>query len=274
MPLQFEQTNFKSIDRICINSHKIKYNIHITSKRIKNKPSFTMLMRKTTLIALMIINTASAVLGECQVEGYFPTEQDAYTSTDCMNVRGGRCRNAIDGGRYYKQVIVKKNLLALGINTEDELESFTQDDKIDGCAKLCDLEGGACKGFDYRKNRESGPRPTTDCYFNSNYPTYSSANTSRNNYEDWLCFTNNDSPVRSLCDELDRIRQVCLNRDDVCEAKANLKKAGNESCDSWCGRSGLVCDGAWNDKNGCGKRSPIECSATGKGASICRCKNP
>jgi len=84
----------------------------------------------------------------------------------------------------------------------------------------------------------------------------------------------NNAPL--LCDTmLDLIwgNEVCLNNVDICEATANLSANDNESCDSWCERSGLTCDEAWDDSNvDCGKRGNISCSESGKTRSICRCK--
>jgi len=204
------------------------------------------------------------------LEGFFPIEVDE-TSTDFMNVGGGKCRNLIDGGRYYDQVIVTKEFVNRGLATQAEVDNFGQVEKIRGCAKLCELEGNKCKGFDWRKDRVKSS-PLTDCYFYVVEPTYTATSTPRNNYEDWLCFAREKTQYQLLCDMLSYTREVCMNDTDECEAKANLGANGKESCDSWCGRSSLVCDKAWNDKNGCDKKREISCSKTGKSFSICRCK--
>jgi len=223
---------------------------------------------KPTAAPITSTPTVSSQPTPTPLEGFLPIETDE-SSTDFMNVGGGKCRNVIDGGSYYRQLRVAAELVKLGLATEGEVTDFGQVDKIRGCAKLCELEGDMCKGFDWRKNRVKSS-PLTDCYLYARYPTYTATSTSRNNYEDWLCFTKE----QTLCDKLSQTLtlEVCLSDPNVCEAKADLNENGRESCDSWCGRSGLVCDKAWNDKNGCGKKRKIPCSKTGKKESICSCK--
>ena len=225
---------------------------------------------KSTAAPITSTPTVSSQPTPTPLDGFFPLETDE-TSTDFMNVGGGKCRNAVDGGSYYRQLIVTKDFVELGLATEDEVKDFGQVDKIRGCAKICELEGDMCKGFDWRKNRANNIKyPTTDCFLYARYPTYTATSTPRNNYEDWLCFARE----QTLCDKLSQTLtlEVCLSEPDVCEAKADLDQNGRESCDSWCGRSGLICNKAWNDKNGCDKKRKIPCSKTGKKESICSCK--
>ena len=225
-----------------------------------------MLMRKHAFIAFILVkNTfASEVL-----EGFFPIKIDA-TSTDFMNVGGGKCADGSNGGRSYDQVIVARNFVDLGLATQEEVDGSGPVDKIRACAKLCELEGDDCEGFSFHKDR--GQYRTADVYFHKNFPTYTLITTSRNYYNDYLCFAKEQTQDEPLCDKLSNVRTVCLSSPMVCEAQANLKKNGKESCDSWCGRSSLVCDQAWNDKNSCGKKRTIPCSTTGKNYSICSCK--
>jgi len=79
---------------------------------------------------------------------------------------------------------------------------------------------------------------------------------------------------QTLCDTIAYMRgEPCLDIVNVCEAVANLAANGKESCDAWCGRSGLRCGGAWHDDAGtCTKKSAIGCDRTGASGSICRCQ--
>jgi len=86
--------------------------------------------------------------------------------------------------------------------------------------------------------------------------------------------TSNPTEPGGLCDGMAYIRgEPCLDTVDVCEAVANLAVNGKESCDAWCGRSGLRCGSAWHDDGGtCTKKGVIGCDRTGASGSICRCE--
>lgn len=78
-----------------------------------------------------------------------------------------------------------------------------------------------------------------------------------------------------LCDTMTNLNEVCVDTVEVCEATANLGANGQESCNSWCERSGLQCMQAWDDGlSDCQKANSISCEETGNSYSICRCERP
>jgi len=156
----------------------------------------------------------------------------------------------------------------------------TNADSLDECKDWCDGRGNLCEGFDFDegKTKYGG----VSCWERRYKPTGARAPTSRKDYTDWFCHAKNcncDQTVSTkLCTPMWNLidnDEVCVDTNDVCEATANLGENGQESCNAWCERSGLVCTQAWNDgKNYCEKKSSIGCDKTGKKKSICHCEKP
>jgi len=134
-----------------------------------------MFTRNTVLTVLMMINVVSAGI----LEEFSPVEQNV-NSLNFNTIVGGRCRNNIDGGRYYKQIKVSEETVL-----DDGESEFLVRKGIQRCARACKQEGDMCKGFDYRMERAER---YTNCYFNANTPVSIREKTRRNDYSSWLCY--------------------------------------------------------------------------------------
>jgi len=137
-----------------------------------------------------------------------------------------------------------------------------------------------CNSFDYR------PQQANNCYLHPN-PARSLQGTrpgsTRVDYTENYCYQRNGDnfsiPCNKLCqDGISQIRsdQIYENTPRICDAKANLKSEGKESCDSWCERLNggkAECVEAFKRVNSDGVKSgQIGCDVEGRGTAICRCE--
>ena len=78
-----------------------------------------------------------------------------------------------------------------------------------------------------------------------------------------------DVILKGACDGLDFERE-CEDTETICEAVFNTNYG---SCNIHCKSLGLVCEGGWNNGEGCNKEwgSPNRCDKE-YGDQICRCK--